>query len=86
MLYWLTGTAGSAARLYYENAPASRPTEPTTAPLGLAAFAGDFSGIRRFASATTATSSAGRCSTVAAIRGAQGATWDGTAGFSAAAA
>ena len=49
MLYWLTGTAGSAARLYYENAHATPPTEPTTVPIGLAAFAGDFSGIRRFA-------------------------------------
>ena len=50
MLYWLTGTAASAARLYYENAHATdRPTGPTTVPLGLAAFGGDFSGIRRFA-------------------------------------
>jgi hypothetical protein len=49
MLYWLTGTAASAARLYNENARAAHPTEPTTLPLGLAAFAGDFSGIRRFA-------------------------------------
>ena len=49
MLYWLTGTAASAARLYYENAHAPHPAEPTTAPLGLAAFGGDFSGIRRFA-------------------------------------
>jgi pimeloyl-ACP methyl ester carboxylesterase len=48
-LYWLTGTAGSAARFYYEDAHASHPTEPTTAPTGVAAFAGDFSGIRRFA-------------------------------------
>jgi pimeloyl-ACP methyl ester carboxylesterase len=49
MLYWLTGTGASAARLYYENAHAEPPTEPTTVPLGLAAFGGDFSGIRRFA-------------------------------------
>jgi pimeloyl-ACP methyl ester carboxylesterase len=50
MLYWLTGTAASAARLYFENAHATdRPTEPTTVPLALAAFGGDFSGIRRFA-------------------------------------
>ena len=48
-LYWLTGTAGSAGRLYYENAHAAPPTEPTTIPIGLAAFWGDFSGIRRFA-------------------------------------
>ena len=50
MIYWLTGTAGSAARRYFENAQAGEgPAEPTTVPLGLAAFAGDFSGIRRFA-------------------------------------
>jgi len=49
MLYWLTGTAASAARFYYEDAHAAPPTEPTTIPIGLAAFAGDFSGIRRFA-------------------------------------
>jgi hypothetical protein len=48
-LYWLTGTAGSAARFYYEDAHATPPTEPTTLPIGVAAFAGDFSGIRRFA-------------------------------------
>jgi epoxide hydrolase len=50
MLYWLTGTAASAARFYYEDAHATPPSnEPTTVPTGLAAFAGDFSGIRRFA-------------------------------------
>ena len=50
MLYWLTGTAASSARLYFENAHATdRPTDPTIVPLGLAAFGGDFSGIRRFA-------------------------------------
>jgi pimeloyl-ACP methyl ester carboxylesterase len=49
MLYWLTGTAGSAARFYYEDAHATHPIEPTTAPMGVAAFAGDFSGIQRFA-------------------------------------
>jgi pimeloyl-ACP methyl ester carboxylesterase len=49
MIYWLTETAASAARLYHENAHAGHPAEPTTVPLGLAAFAGDFSGIRRFA-------------------------------------
>jgi pimeloyl-ACP methyl ester carboxylesterase len=49
MLYWLTRTAGSAARFYYEDAHATPPTEPTTAPTAVAAFGGDFSGIRRFA-------------------------------------
>jgi pimeloyl-ACP methyl ester carboxylesterase len=48
-LYWLTRTAASAARFYYENAHAPRPTEPTSIPIGVAGFAGDFSGIRRFA-------------------------------------
>ncbi|MFF7952768.1 epoxide hydrolase family protein [Streptomyces griseorubiginosus] len=43
MLYWLTGTAGSAARIYYERAHAegdhaARPTEPSTAPTALAVF------------------------------------------------
>ncbi|MFC7759749.1 hypothetical protein ACFQY4_18320 [Catellatospora bangladeshensis] len=49
-LYWLTGTSGSSIRFYYEDAhhtPES--TGPTTAPLGLAMFAGDFQSIRRFA-------------------------------------
>ncbi|WP_406174205.1 epoxide hydrolase family protein [Streptomyces canus] len=43
MLYWLTGTAGSAARIYYERAHATggraaRPTEPSTAPTAVAVF------------------------------------------------
>ncbi|MDH6456228.1 MULTISPECIES: epoxide hydrolase family protein [unclassified Streptomyces] len=43
MLYWLTGTAGSAARIYYERAHATggraaRPTEFSTAPTALALF------------------------------------------------
>jgi len=49
MTYWLTRTGSSAARLYYENAHAERSAEPTTVPLGLAGFGGDFYGIRRFA-------------------------------------
>ena len=49
MTYWLTNTGVSAARLYYENAHAAPPTEPTTVPIGLAGFGGDFYGIRRFA-------------------------------------
>jgi hypothetical protein len=49
MLYWLTGTAASAARPYYENARPTPATDPTTIPIGLAAFGGDFSGSRRFA-------------------------------------
>lgn len=49
MLYWLTNTAASSARFYYEGAQEEDSTEPTTVPLGLAGFAGDFVSIRRFA-------------------------------------
>ncbi|MBF9073675.1 epoxide hydrolase family protein [Streptacidiphilus fuscans] len=41
MLYWLTGTAGSSARIYYERAHAAywgEPPEPSPAPTALAAF------------------------------------------------
>jgi epoxide hydrolase len=48
-LYWFTNTGGSSIRFYYEDAHDQRQTEPTTTPLGLAGFAGDFSGVRRFA-------------------------------------
>jgi epoxide hydrolase len=51
-LYWLTGTAGTSIRLYYENThtPAEPPAGPTTVPIGLAAAVeGDFRSIRRFA-------------------------------------
>jgi epoxide hydrolase len=49
MLYWLTGTAGSAARLYYENVhAASWGQPPTTTPTGVAVFAEDVA-IRRYA-------------------------------------
>jgi pimeloyl-ACP methyl ester carboxylesterase len=48
-IYWLTNTAASAARFYYENRHAEHSTEPTTAPIGLASFAYDFRPIRRFA-------------------------------------
>jgi pimeloyl-ACP methyl ester carboxylesterase len=49
-IYWVTNTGGSSIRFYYEDtkAPAA-PAEPTTVPIGLAGFAGDFSGVRRFA-------------------------------------
>lgn len=49
MLYWLTGTAGSAARLYYENMhmPPAWNEPPATVPTGVAAFAEDVS-IRRY--------------------------------------
>jgi len=51
-LYWLTQTAASSMRFYWEDRHApeeDKPQGPTTVPLGLASFAGDFSGIRRFA-------------------------------------
>jgi epoxide hydrolase len=48
-IYWFTRTGGSAARLYYEDAHATPATEPTTMPTAVAAFGGDFSGVRRFA-------------------------------------
>jgi pimeloyl-ACP methyl ester carboxylesterase len=51
MLYWLTGTAGSSARLYYEDAHSGawgQAEEPPTVPTGVAVFAKDPS-IRRYA-------------------------------------
>jgi epoxide hydrolase len=49
-IYWLTNTAASSARLYYEDRHASDHTSgPTSAPTGLASFAGDFSPVRRLA-------------------------------------
>ncbi|MGI5488989.1 epoxide hydrolase family protein [Microtetraspora malaysiensis] len=48
-IYWLTNTAASSARFYYENHHAERVTEPTTFPIGLASFAYDFRPLRRFA-------------------------------------
>ena len=49
-LYWLTNTAGSSIRFYYEDATAAaEPDGPTTVPLGLGGVADDFHGVRRFA-------------------------------------
>jgi pimeloyl-ACP methyl ester carboxylesterase len=49
MFYWITGTGGSAARMYYENMHATpnwgRP--PSRTPVGVAAFAEDIA-IRRY--------------------------------------
>ncbi|TWF78741.1 pimeloyl-ACP methyl ester carboxylesterase [Pseudonocardia hierapolitana] len=51
-IYWFTRTTASSMRFYWEDRhtpDADKPQGPTTAPLGLASFAHDFSGIRRFA-------------------------------------
>jgi pimeloyl-ACP methyl ester carboxylesterase len=48
-VYWLTGTAGSAARLYRESAASWGPAEERSkVPMGVAVFPGD-SSVRRFA-------------------------------------
>jgi microsomal epoxide hydrolase len=57
MLYWLTGTAGSSARLYYETAHApggwGAREEPTRVPTGVAVLPKELSlPIRRFAERT----------------------------------
>lgn len=48
-IHWFTGTAGSAVRVYADDEREEKPTSPTTVPLGLAAFANDLGGIRRYA-------------------------------------
>jgi epoxide hydrolase len=50
MLYWLTATAGSSARIYYEDAHAGGwgASERSTVPTGVAVFSEDIS-IRRYA-------------------------------------
>jgi epoxide hydrolase len=48
MLYWLTGTANSSARLYYENLHSWSMPENSGVPTGVAVFAEDVS-IRRYA-------------------------------------
>ncbi|MDX3854840.1 epoxide hydrolase [Streptomyces sp. AK02-01A] len=56
MLYWLTGTAGSSARIYYERAHAhywGAPPEPSAAPTALADFPHEnFVPLRRIAERT----------------------------------
>jgi pimeloyl-ACP methyl ester carboxylesterase len=56
MLYWLTGTAGSSARIYYERAHAAywgMPPEPSTVPTALAVFPHDnFIPLRHIADGT----------------------------------
>lgn len=50
-LYWLTGTIGSSANIYYETgrSGAWERTDRTTVPMGVAVFANDFQSIRLFA-------------------------------------
>ncbi len=48
-IYWLTGTAGSALRIYAEHERQEPPAGPTTVPLGLASFANDMPAIRAYA-------------------------------------
>ena len=53
MLYWLTGTAGSSARLYYEAAPSRGSVTPSTVPTGVAVFPRELApAIRRYAERT----------------------------------
>jgi pimeloyl-ACP methyl ester carboxylesterase len=48
MLYWLTGTANSSARMYHESMHAGfSPQQPATTPTGVAVFAEDYA-IRRY--------------------------------------
>jgi len=47
-IYWLTGTAGSAANLYYESTHVQDWPVPSTVPTGVAVFAEDIA-IRRYA-------------------------------------
>jgi pimeloyl-ACP methyl ester carboxylesterase len=49
-MYWLTATAGSSPRGYYEDAHRRRYRKlPNTVPTGVAVFKNDFHTIRRFA-------------------------------------
>ncbi|MFT4413304.1 epoxide hydrolase family protein [Fredinandcohnia humi] len=48
MMYWLTGTAGSSARQYYEDAHANEQNQVSNARTGIAVFANDFQSIRHF--------------------------------------
>ncbi len=48
-IHWLTGTAGSAIRIYADAERETPPTGPTTVPLGVAQFPGDLASIRAFA-------------------------------------
>ncbi|CAM4380540.1 pimeloyl-ACP methyl ester carboxylesterase [Paenibacillus endophyticus] len=51
MIYWLTNTAESSARLYYENAHQQEPSPQAvnTTPTGVSVFGHDFKSMKRFA-------------------------------------
>lgn len=48
-IHWLTGTAGSAIRVYAEHTREPAPATPTTVPIGVAQFGGDLGSIRYLA-------------------------------------
>ncbi len=48
-IHWLTGTAGSALRIYADSKNEPISTEPTRVPLGLAEFADDLHTVKRYA-------------------------------------
>jgi pimeloyl-ACP methyl ester carboxylesterase len=48
-IHWLTGTAGSAIRIYAENVREKPPGGPTSVPLAVAQFPGDLPSVRAFA-------------------------------------
>ena len=48
-IYWLTGTAASAIRIYADHGRQQPPTGPTTMPLALAQFPDDIQAIRAYA-------------------------------------
>ena len=48
-IHWLTGTAGSAIRIYAEDSRQEPVTGPTTVPIGVAQFPGDLPSVRAFA-------------------------------------
>jgi pimeloyl-ACP methyl ester carboxylesterase len=47
-IHWLTGTGGSAIRIYADAEREERPSGPTTVPLGVAQFPGDLASVRAF--------------------------------------
>lgn len=48
-IHWLTGTVGSALRIYADSAREPLAATPTTVPVGLAEFARDLHAVRRYA-------------------------------------